>query len=401
MTEKLESIKNSTLYIILFVVTTLVTFGATFFYGKELEDIEKIVVVMILCSGINVFLLTDATNEDSFKYENKKKQWRFVTVYIAILIISVFLPLINNGAWPFMAFFVLLSLFSNSLIGIVSSSTLLVLSVMLEQNGGYSEFFIYFIAGVLAVVLLDNLQQTQDVGWPIFISLLMQFVLFVAFNILFQNKTFTWVSLIIPLVCTIIDAIILFVTLGAFSVYIIRGSNDMYMDINDPEFELLVRIKEKDKDEYYKAIHTAYLAERAALKLDLNSRAVKTCSYYHRVSVLNDGKNWEDVEPIYLDNKFPEESIPFLKEFYDPKSKAGYVSREATVVNLCETVVSSIMYLIRKDKESKIDYEELIDKIIEHKLEKKEFNRSKLSFSDLENMRKLLKKEKLYYDFLR
>ena len=55
----------------------------------------------------------------------------------------------------------------------------------------------------------------------------------------------------------------------------------------------------------------------------------------------------------------------------------------------------------RKDKDSKIDYDELIDKIIQHKLDKKEFNRSKLSFSDLENLRKLLKKEKLYYDFLR
>lgn len=401
MTEKLSEIKNSTLYIVLFVVTTLIVLGATFFYGKELEDIEKIVVVMILCSGINIFLLADTTGSNGFKYQNLKKQWRFVFCYIAILIVAVALPLISNGAWPFMAFFVLLSLFSNSLIGIVSSSTLLVLSVMLEQNGGYSEFFIYFLSGCLAVVLLDDLQKTQDVGWPIFISLLMQFVLFVAFNILFENKTFTWVSLIVPIVCTIIDAIILLVTLGAFSQYIIRGTTDMYMDINDPEYSLLVQIKEKDKDEYYKAIHTAYLAERASMKLELNSRAVKTCSYYHRISVLSEGKSWDDVLHYFKDNEFPDEVIPFLNEFYNPRSKSGFVSREATVVNICETVVSSIMYLIRKDKDSKIDYDELIDKIIQHKLDKKEFNRSKLSFSDLENLRKLLKKEKLYYDFLR
>ena len=175
----------------------------------------------------------------------------------------------------------------------------------------------------------------------------------------------------------------------------------MYMDINDPEYALLVQIKEKDKDEYYKAIHTAYLAERASMKLELNSRAVKTCSYYHRISVLSEGKSWDDVLHYFKDNEFPDEVIPFLNEFYDPRSKSGFVSREATVVNICETVVSSIMYLIRKDKDSKIDYDELIDKIIQHKLDKKEFNRSKLSFSDLENLRKLLKKEKLYYDFLR
>ncbi|MCR4901704.1 MAG: hypothetical protein K6A23_02510 [Butyrivibrio sp.] len=401
MTEKLASIKNNVLYIVIFASTVLLAALSSFFYGKEPEEIIRIVVVMTLCAGILVFLLIDNTVSDGFKGDNKDKQWRFCASYLGTLILAVSVPLISNQAWPYMAMMVLLALFSNGFIGIVSGSFLILLSVLLEESGSYTEFFIYFISGCLAIVLLDHLQDTQDVGFPIFIALLMQFVLFVAFDILFQNKTFTVISLIVPIVCTFIDAIILFITLGAYSLYIIRGSTDMYMDINDTEFSLLVEIKEKDKDEYYKAIHTAYLTERAAIVLGLNNRPAKTCAYYKRVGVLCDSNKWEDVEHYFIENNFPEETLPYLKEFFDEQSINGFVRRETTVVDICEELVISIMYLIRKNNNPVIDYDALIDKIIDNMLDKKLFNRSSISFSDLEKLRKLLKKEKLYYDFLR
>ena len=48
-----------------------------------------------------------------------------------------------------------------------------------------------------------------------------------------------------------------------------------------------------------------------------------------------------------------------------------------------------------------IDYDHLIDGIIDKKIENGELNAYNVTFRELNEMRKILKKEKLYYGFLR
>ena len=59
------------------------------------------------------------------------------------------------------------------------------------------------------------------------------------------------------------------------------------------------------------------------------------------------------------------------------------------------------MYLLKKDKDAKIDYDNLIDSIIDKKISEGELKDYDVTFRELEVMKKIMKKEKLYYDFLR
>ena len=59
------------------------------------------------------------------------------------------------------------------------------------------------------------------------------------------------------------------------------------------------------------------------------------------------------------------------------------------------------MYLLKKDKDAKIDYDNLIDSIIDKKVSDGELRDYDVTFRELEVMKKIMKKEKLYYDFLR
>ena len=59
------------------------------------------------------------------------------------------------------------------------------------------------------------------------------------------------------------------------------------------------------------------------------------------------------------------------------------------------------MYLLKKDKDAKIDYDNLIDSIIDKKVSDGELKDYDVTFRELEVMKKIMKKEKLYYDFLR
>jgi membrane-associated HD superfamily phosphohydrolase len=271
---------------------------------------------------------------------------------------------------------------------------------MLEENGNYGELFMYVLAGCVAVAMFRDLKENTSIGFPVFISLVTQAVLLIAFNVLFLNRTLSINILILPILNLMLNLIILLIFLNMFGVYVIRKTNDRYMDINDPDYSLLANLKEKDKDEYFRAIHTGYLAERVAHELGLNSRAIKTCAYYHRIGIPENKTKWKDVEPLYTENDFPVEAVEYLHEYIAPK-KGSARSKEALTVQICETVIASIMLLIKQNKNATINYDDLIEGIFKKKRESGELMDYDVTFKEFDTMRKILKREKLYYDFLR
>ncbi len=370
--------------------------------GRSYEVILRNTISTFIASGTVIFMLMDAFSrgEDAFSYDNYHVRLPFVVFYIIGLFLAASLSFVPSLFWPYMSFFVILALFSNAEIGLVSGTGLLIISVMLQDNGGCSELFMYILAGAVAIALFRDLKEDTAIGYPIAISLMMQAVLIVACNVLFQNRTLSFKLLFVPVMNLMINLIILLGFLNMFGVYVIRKTNDRYMDINDPEFPLLVKLKEKDKDEYYRAIHTAYLSERVARELGLNERAVKTCAYYHRIGVLEDKTKWKDVEHFYTENNFPLEAVEYLHEYIQPE-KGSARSKEALTVQLWETVIASIMLLIKKNKNATINYEDLIEGIFKKKTDAGELKDYDITFREYDTIRRILKREKLYYDFLR
>lgn len=390
------------LYSVMFSLTGLLVLVFSYLTDKSIEAIIRNTIVSLMMSGTVIFMLLDASarGREGFMYDNYDRRDRFVIVYFVGLVLSLVLSLVPNQFWPYLAVFVMLSLLSNCEIGLATGVVFVSLSVMLEESGGYSELFMYVLAGIVAIAMFRDLKENSSIGLPTFVSLFMQAVLLVAFNVLFLNRTLSFNLFVLPALNLMLNLIILLLFLNLFGVYVIRKSNDMYMEINDPEFHLLVELKEKDKDEYYRAIHTAYLAERIALGLGFNARAVKTCSYYHRIGATEGKLKWEEVKQIYEDNNFPTEAVELLHD-YTESSKGSVKSKESLAVMLSETVIASIMYLIKKDKDIKIDYDQLIDSVLDKKIGEGQLKDFDVTFREFDGIRKILKKEKLYYDFLR
>ncbi|MBP3196800.1 MAG: hypothetical protein J6N21_07315 [Butyrivibrio sp.] len=389
-------------YGLLFFITGIIVFGFSFLMGKSYEAILRNTIVSLIIAGTDVYMLLDAFSrgKEAYAYDNYDHKFRFVFAYIVVLIMSCVFSLVPNLFWPYMALFVILGLFSNNEIGIVSGTGFVIISVLLEESGVYGELFMYAIAGMLALALFRDLKENTAIGYPTAISLMIQAVLLLAFNVLFQNRTLSIGLLIIPILNIMFNLIILMVFLNIFGVYIIRKSNDMYMEINDTNYPLLIRLKEQSIEDYYRAIHTGSLAERIALELGINNRAVKTCSYYHGIGILENKKKWEDVKHFYEENHFPIEAQDYLREYIAPE-KGHVKSKECLAVRMTETVIISIQQLFKQDKNAKIDYEKLIDDLFDKKISDGKLNDYNVTFREYEVMRKILKKEKLYYDFLR
>jgi hypothetical protein len=249
-------------------------------------------------------------------------------------------------------------------------------------------------------MLFKDLKETTDIRMPTAISLMIQAVLMMAFSVLFQNRTLSFVLFALPVINLMLNLIILLIFLNMFGIYVVRKSNDRYMEINDTEFALLSRLREEKKDEYFRAIHTAYLAERIAIGLGLNVRAVKNCSYYHRIGSLEGKTSWEDVKHFYEENRFPDEAVIFLHEYIEP-AKGEVRSTESLAVNVSETFISALMELFKNNKDQVVNYDSMIDSTLDKKIENRELLNYNVSYRQYEQIRKILKKERLYYDFLR
>ena len=273
------------------------------------------------------------------------------------------------------------------------------ISVMLSEALGYDTFFMYVLAGVTAVALFRDIKEDTAIGYCIFTALLIQSVLIVAFEVLFQNRTFSLDMLILPCINLLLNLLIMLIFLNMFGVYILRKNSDIYSAINDTDYPLLDVLKDKDNDEYLRAIHTGYLSEKVSKELSLNDRAAKTCAYYYRIGKAEKKQSWNEILPYYVKNNFPKESVELIRQYVYPE-KDEIRSKEAMVVYMCQIVVTSIMFAAKKDKNSKIDYDKLIDKLFDRAENEEKPMLYDITYKEYSLIREILKKEKQYYDFI-
>ena len=67
----------------------------------------------------------------------------------------------------------------------------------------------------------------------------------------------------------------------------------------------------------------------------------------------------------------------------------------------CDLLVSSLMQTFAQDQERQVEIDSFVEELVNDKLYRGVLNQSELSIRELNEMKKLFKREKLYYDFLR
>lgn len=395
---KKQTIIRILIFSLMFVLSGGIALLGSLLYGKNTEMLIRNIVMVLAGTGIVIFAFTVEEMNQRFVYRNDGKYARFTLMYLCSLIASVFLPYLPVTGWPYLVIFVLLGVFSDGVTGLAAGGVCLLLSVNFA-GGSFSVFWLYFISGVGGILVFSMLNEEFKVGIPMFISLAILMLSLTANVILFSQEKLSAAQFTIPAINLIVCCILLLVSLKVFSTSVIHRNREKYMEINDPEFPLLVQLKEMSKEEYFHAIHTAYLSDRIARRLGLDDAAAKACAYYQRIGKLKGDNTWENVSAICSEYHFPPYTKKILKEFVDESEKI--VSRETIVVLFADCVVSSILYLFEKDPKAELDYKQLIDTVFSKKLETDELWGNEISLAQIHEMKKIFFEEKLYYDFLR
>lgn len=385
--------------ILLFMITVFLSTVAAYLYGRNWMELVGIAVFSSCGVGMILFSIEKSRVLHLFLYDNDRNLWRFTLLYCIFLLAALLCPLFPEEGWPYLAVFVGLMLFSNEVTGLAAGSSLLMISMLLKESADPVVFFLYFIGGMIGILLFSTIDESFRIWIPMLLSLLVQFVCLCIPQVLYEPAPFYLPMLLVPAVNLVVCLILLLIILKFFSFTFIYKTRDIYMDINDPECPLLVELKKVSKPDYYHTIHTAYLCSRIALQLELDDAVVKACAYYHKIGQMKGENTWQNVEPILKENGIPLRVRELLKQYLDPEEQL--IDKECIVLLISDTMISSIEYLFSKDKNVQLDYPKLIQTIFKRKTESGIMDYSDISLGELQKIRKVLLDERLYYDFLR
>jgi hypothetical protein len=390
--------KRICIFTIVFLLAGGIGFLGAILYHDNTEEMLRDMAAVLIGTGIVIFSFTLSECNGFFIYKNETRYGRFAVMYVVSLAASLLLPFLPVTGWPFLVIFVLLGIFSNGMTGLAAGSICLLMAVN-YSGSDLSIFLLYFLSGMTGILMFSMLDDSFRVGIPMLISMLVLLVLLTSNVVIFAKEPLSPALFMIPAVNLMISCILLLISLKMFSSIVIHRYRDRYMEINDPECPLLVELKDKSKDEYHHAMHTAYLADKIAKRLNMDDAAVKACGYYNRIGILRGENSWDNVSAICKGYHFPPYARKILREYMDPGEKL--VSKETMVVLFADTIVSRIMSTFAENPQAQIDYGKLIDSVFQEKLETQELWCNEISLTQIREMKKIFTEEKLYYDFLR
>ena len=396
----MKSVKSRFLVtsILSFIATFILTVGVSFIYDKSVGEILRNGVFSVFFSLGLVLLCHYSFAFKKLDYDNEMHPYRFLLVFGVGLLLSCLFPLINREGWVFLCIGVALLLFSNTLIALYSMSGFVFLTLLLCKDPDIVTYYVYFTAVIIAAVLFQDIDKSFKVVPAIAISNLVLFILESAGFIILKNEELSAEQFVIPITNVVVNCIVMFFVLKYFNTKVANRYRNKYLEVNDQEYIALSNLKNKSKDEYFRSIHTAYLAERMAGAIGCDVDLVKNCAYYHRIKHAYSYSD-ADFSAFLESNQFPPRASALLTEYMGQEGRP--TSKEAGIVYISDKLIATLMSLFSKDKNIKIDYKELIATLIDKNMFKSNMAECDLSIKDYNAIKDILLKETLYYDFLR
>lgn len=358
---------------------------------RQTEPDRLLSNLVMTVAGLAVigFQLRQEYVKGKLDYNNGKYPFRFwlcVCIGLAIAFACVFLP---AGGWPFLTIFVMLSLFSNLNTGILTSSVLLMISVLLS-GAAMNYFAMYLISGCFAVALFQHLDIDFSIGMPLSLSILCLLVCETANVVLLANARLNVEMFLIPAANIMINSVMLVGGLKLFSSMVVYRYRVNYLEINDTGNPILVKFKERARDDYFISIHAAHFCDLICQKIDMDANMLKCAAYYHRIG--------DELPKVMVRKHFPPKLREILVEYGTKKPPQN---KETAILACSDMVVETITRMLRENGDKPIDYAAVIDGIFQKLMNVGYFWQCNISMKEYKAMHKIFREEKLYYDFLR
>ena len=384
--------------IIMALATCLFVPLFSYIYDAPKGEIIRNTVAAITFSLGLVYLYIYSCKTNRLDYNNLNEPLRFMILYLISLVLSMIYPLINPETWIFLSLAIALSFFSNQVIGMYSITGFIVLSALLSRTSDICIIVVYLLSSFIGIMLFCDIDESFKVGKSVAVSVMILFLLELGSMVITLNEEFSFESLLMPIFNVTVNIVFLIVFLKNFNKRNVNIYRDSYQLINDQSYKELVKLKETSTADYFRSIHTAYLAERMAKATSSNVNLTKNLAYYYRIKeafVLSD----EEFEKFLIGNNFPPDAAKLLLDYTDIDGE--HESKEAGIVYISDKIITMLTDILSKDKKTKIDYDKFFDEMFDRDKIIETFKNSDLSVKDFYSIKKIAKQETLYYEFLR
>ncbi|MBD5550585.1 MAG: hypothetical protein HDQ96_05325 [Lachnospiraceae bacterium] len=378
-------IKNFLCMLLLLAGITLAAYAGSIVMAGDLYYTIRNLVLCCSAALVTVFSFQAGRISGSFFYDDGEYPGRFLIIYLCGILCALVFTFLPVTGWMFLFFYVALARVSDSVTGICGGTSLLVLTTILCEQISLSAFLVYLLSGMIGVALFAHQKDEFYTAIPLGLALGSQLLLIFAGELLIQNKKLVLEEAIVPLANTVMNGILIYIFLQYYINRVAKKTDNLYLMLNDPEYEVMQRLREQKKEDYYCAIHTAYLAERITSDLNLDVRSTKCAAYYGHLPA-------EEAENI----PFPEPVSELLSELGENGKPLR--KKEAVIVTICYRVIREIQRINKQDEGKKADYGKLINQLFEKQFSMEALAETDITLSNLRHIKKRLLKEQMYYE---
>jgi cyclic-di-AMP phosphodiesterase PgpH len=385
-------------YGIMTIVMYLVTFAligvTSLMKGKSFGNIIANILVSITCITVIVFYLTkERLNKVNFTRQ-LSCYGRIINVYWVLFIFSFILTFVPSGIRPMFIIGIIMTLVSNEYLGILFQIYLSVMMTLISTDSIEILFF-YLLSGLVGCCVAKYFAQKKNMIYAAVIMLTANLALTGTLEYI-QHDMINSKYIISSLVCTFGGIVVIILSLPYIYYRVDNKLKARLIRITDPDYELIVMLRNYSKDLYEHSHRVAKLSERVAYKIGADSLLAKTGGYYHKIGKL-EGKDYvkHGVE-IAISYSFPQEVVDIIKQHTGRSQSPKSV--EAAIVMLSDTIISAFEYLDDKQNELVYDKDMVIDQVIDAKLDKDMLDDSSLTLKMFRDIKKCFKQEVNIYD---
>jgi len=321
----------------------------------------------------------------------------FVYSYLSGLLLAVLSGFCFEFILPLAAPAVLIGILGGTPAG--SSALLLftgISTLVLYESGLY--FFLMFFVGYI-LLMFFTLHREVSVPSAVFTSLSAGGLTFYACSILSKARLAPE-NVVFPLVGLLLDFIIILIMRPKIYLNVIDAKENFINSILDPEYELLQKLKNDERREYDKVIHSIHIANILMERMGLERIKLLGTGYYCRIGVLR-GENSNVAEKslsLIHERDFPKVITDGILEYYGLSGTR--LSRESGALIVINSLIDMIYDFKHRHKGEKADYSIMINSVMKRITAEKSILQSDLSLNDLNVISETLRKQAFYYDFI-
>lgn len=372
------------------------------------------VFVLAIVSAIEIFIMQQSITGTvrnfivvgiiSFAAVFSCSKWissRMAVIITILGIVSSLQAFIPDFLIPVAAFGVVIAVAASSPFLGISCLMLFSAIPFLVTERSYEYFLFYAVTGMIAIAMIYGRRRTGRFTDMLIIFSLVYIMLYTGLIIL-KRSDLTPGLIISPILMLVMDVVIMYITGYRYYTNVVWSEEQLYLDVVDPEYPLLMKLRTFSKREYRRAIHTAHYTELYADRFGYDPVIMKALGFYHRIGVLLDDDASLEMRTIALvmEQGFPDDIVEAIRAYGEAKP-GEYVSAEVSITIIVDTVIVSLMDEFSKGNKD-FDLNRFIDRTILGLFSGKDalLKKSAIPYNALEEIRKHLKGEKIYYGFL-